>query len=71
MEETKPWYRSNAVIASILQMAVGVAVAAGLINEVAGSTIIAEGPGVLIGAINAALGLWGLVGRIKATKAIT
>jgi hypothetical protein len=71
MDETKAWYKSNTVIASILQMAVGVAVGMGWINDVAGSTIIAEGPGLVIGLVNGMLGAWGFYGRIRATTTLT
>lgn len=70
METTKAWYASKTIWASILQMAVGVAVGAGLINDVAGTTIIADGPDIVIGLINSALGAYGVYGRVKATKTI-
>jgi hypothetical protein len=52
-------------------MAVGVAVGMGWINDVAGSTIIAEGPGLVIGLVNGVLGAWGVYGRIRATTTLT
>jgi hypothetical protein len=70
MEENKSWYASQTVWASILQMAVGVLVGTGMINQAAGSTVVADGPGIIIGIVSGALGLWSLYGRIKATKVI-
>lgn len=71
MDTSKPWYASKTIWASILQMAVGIAVAMGLVNDVAGSTIIAEGPDIVIGLVNGALGAWSLYGRVKATTQVT
>jgi len=71
METTKPWYASNAVWASLIQMAVGVAVAMGVVNEVAGTTIIADGPDIAIGFVNGLLGAWSLYGRVRATAQVT
>ena len=71
MESTKPWYQSHGVIASILQVILGVAVTMGWINDVAGQMIIAEGPGLLVGLIGGFLGVWSFIGRVRATKEIT
>lgn len=71
MDNSKPWYASNTIWASFLQMAVGVAIALGVINDAAGSEIVAAGPGLLLGLVNTALGAWSLYGRVKATKTLT
>lgn len=70
MDKAKPWYQSNGVIASLLQMAAGVAIAMGWVNDAAGEIIIAEGPGLLVGLVNGFLGLWSFIGRVRATKEI-
>jgi len=71
MDNTKPWFASQTIWASLLQMGVGVAVGLGMINAVAGTTIVAEGPGLVIGLINAGLGAWSLYGRVRASKTLT
>ena len=71
MDDTKPWYTSQTIWASILQMAVGVGVGLGAINAAAGTEILAAGPGLLLGLINTGLGAWALYGRVKASKTLT
>lgn len=71
MDDTKPWYASQTIWASILQMAVGVAVGLGFINAAAGTEIVATGPGLLLGLVNAGLGAWSLYGRVSATKTVS
>jgi uncharacterized membrane protein (DUF441 family) len=70
MDETKPWYASKTIWASILQVLVGVAVSTGFLGDSAGETIIAEGPELIAGAVVGALGLVSLYGRAFAKKTI-
>lgn len=70
MDETKPWYTSTAIWASILQMGVGVAVATGVINSTFGTELQTQGPALLVLASQVILGAWGIWGRYTATKAI-
>ena len=70
MADTKPWYQSQTIWASILQMVVGVAIATGLVNDAQASIVIAEGPGLIIGGVTLALGVWSAIGRARAVKAI-
>lgn len=70
MDSTKAWYASKTIWASILQMGVGIAVATGLVNDVAGSTIVTDGPDLIIGALNIVLAGYAMYGRVKADKAI-
>ena len=70
MDETKPWYASKTIWASILQVLVGVAVSTGFIGDSAGDTIIAEGPELIAGAVIGVLGLVSLYGRAFAKKTI-
>ena len=70
MDSTKAWYASKTIWASILQMGVGIAVATGLVNDVAGSTIVTDGPDLIIGIVNIALAGYAMYGRVKADKAI-
>lgn len=70
MDTSKSWWASQTIWASLLQMAVGVATATGLINDTAGSVIIADGPGLIIGIVTIGLSAWSLYGRVKATKTI-
>lgn len=70
MTESKPWYLSNAVWASVFQMGVGLLTTTGMINDVAGTTLITDGPGVAIGIITTVLAVWSLIGRVTATKKI-
>lgn len=71
MEETKPWWSSRTIWASILQVGVGVAVSLGLFSDTAGGAILADGPDLIIGVVTGLLGAWGLYGRVKATKTLT
>jgi hypothetical protein len=71
MDDTKAWYASQTIWASLLQMAVGVGVATGVINDAAGSAIVGDGPGLIIGLVTAVLGVWSLYGRVKASKTIS
>lgn len=70
MNETKPWYASKAIWASILQVLVGVLVSTGFLGDNAGDTIIAEGPELVAGAVVGVLGLVSLYGRAFAKKII-
>jgi len=70
MDDTKPWWQSQTIWASITQVAVGLLVSTGLINDVAGQVVLSEGPGIVIGVITSVLGAWGFYGRIRATKAV-
>ncbi len=70
MDTSKSWWASQTVWASILQVAVGLGVSFGLFSSDAGAAITAEGPGLLIGIVTSALGVWSLIGRVVATKTI-
>jgi hypothetical protein len=70
MDETKPWYASKTIWASILQVLVGVLVSTGFLGEGTAGTIIAEGPELIAGAVVGLLGLVSLYGRAFAKKTI-
>lgn len=70
MDESKPWYTSTAIWASILQMGVGVAVATGVVNSTFGTELQTQGPALLVSASQVLLGLWGFYGRYTATRTI-
>lgn len=70
-EPTKPWYASTTVWASILQVVAGLSVAVGLFDAAAGTTITSEGPAIIVSLVTAALGAWGVYGRVKATTPIS
>ncbi len=70
MDDTKPWYASQTVWASIIQMGVGVATAAGLLTGTAGTAIATDAPGLLVGLATTVLGIWSLYGRVTASKTI-
>ncbi len=69
-ETPKPWYTSTTVWANILQVVAGLAVAAGIVDSAAGTTIANETPAVIVSLVTAVLGAWGVYGRVKATKPI-
>lgn len=71
MEDTKAWWQSNTIWASILQMATGLAISMGWINDIAGQTIVAEGPGLVVGAVTTLLAIWSFYGRVRATKQLS
>jgi hypothetical protein len=70
MDNTKPWYASQTVWASILQMGVGAGISLGWFSSDAGTAIATEGPGLLVGLATVVLGVWSLYGRVKATKQV-
>lgn len=70
MEDTKSWWSSTTIWASLLQMVVGIGTATGVLTGAAGTVIANEGPGLVIGVITAVLGVWSLYGRVNATKQI-
>lgn len=70
MEDTKPWWQSRTIWASILQVGIGLAVSFGLFSAEAGAAILADGPDLIAGlgvSIVGALQIWS---RVKATKQI-
>jgi hypothetical protein len=69
MEEKKPWYTSRTVIVGGLQVAVGTALAAGIIDETAASEALS--PEVVGGIATAALGVASAYYRIKAEKQLS
>jgi hypothetical protein len=69
-DATKPWYASRTIWASVLQVAVGVAVSAGLFSASAGGAVVSNAPDLIIGAVTIVLGGISLYGRVVATKAI-
>ena len=70
MDNTKPWWQSRTIWASILTMIGGVGVAFGLFDQGTADLIGAEGPDLLVGLAGAVLGLISLWGRMRATKRI-
>jgi fumarate reductase subunit D len=70
-EETKPWYTSTAVWASVVSILVGLAASFGFIDSTAGTTITDTAPGIIVSVVTSVLGALALYGRVKATKAIT
>lgn len=71
MDDSKPWYASNAIWANVLQVAVGLATATGVITGATGTAIATEGPGLIIGVVTTALGVWGFYGRLRAKHQLT
>lgn len=70
MEDTKPWWQSRTIWASILQVLIGIAVSFGVISQAAGQEIIATGPEILAGIGVSAVAVLQIWMRIKATKQI-
>jgi hypothetical protein len=70
MDESKPWYASQTVWASIIQVGVGLGVSLHLFDSAAGAAIATEGPGLLVGIATTVLGVWSFYGRVKASKTI-
>lgn len=71
MNETKPWYLSTGVWASLVQIIVSLAVTFGIIDSVSGSTIVEQTPGLIVSIVTALAGFFSLYGRVSATKEIT
>lgn len=71
MNDTKPWYSSITVWASLVQIAVGLAVSFGVVDSAAGTQIATDLPGLLVGVAASGTGILALVGRVRATKQIT
>ena len=70
MEDTKPWWQSRTIWASILQVAIGIGVSFGLFSQAAGATILAEGPDLITGVAVSVVGALQIWSRVKATKTI-
>lgn len=70
MEDSKPWWQSKTIWASILQVGIGLAVSFGLFSEAAGKEILETGPELLTGIGVSAVGLLQIWARVKATKQI-
>lgn len=70
-DNTKPWWQSQTIWASVLQVALGIAVSFGLVTDVQSGAILADAPALIVGISTVLLGGWGLYGRVKATKALT
>ena len=71
MEDTKPWWQSKTIWASVLQVVLGIAVSMGLITGAQSGAILADAPDLIVGITSAVLGAWGLYGRAKATTKLT
>lgn len=71
MEDAKPWWQSRTIWASVLQVALGVAVSFGLVTDTQSGAILADAPDLILGITTALLGGWGLYGRVRATKTLT
>lgn len=71
MNETKPWYQSIGVWASLVQVLVGVAVSLGFVDSAAGSTIADQLPGLIVAIVTSLAGALSLWGRVYAKKEIT
>lgn len=70
MEDTKPWYASRNIWASILQVAVGISITLGLFNQEVGAGIIAQGPDLLAGLAVSVIGIVQIATRALATHKI-
>lgn len=71
MDETKPWYTSNGVWASLLTILGGVGTAIGGWDGGDVNMVVTEAPAYLVGIAVGALGLWSLYGRWGASKKVT
>lgn len=71
MNETKPWYLSLTIWASLVQILVGLAVSLGFVDQAAGTQIANELPGLLVGLAGTGIGVLTLVGRVRAKTEIT
>jgi hypothetical protein len=70
MEDTKPWWQSRTIWASILQVLIGIGVSFGLFSQAAGETILSQGPDLIVGIGVSIVGVLQVVSRVKATKQI-
>jgi|GEM_PF-2654482 len=70
MENTKKWYLSQGTWANLIQIIVGVLVSIGLITTEVGEVILQQSPALIVSFANTVLGIWGLYGRVRATKKI-
>lgn len=68
--DTKPWYASKTIWASVMQILAGVLVTTGLVSDAAREILVTDGPELVTGVIVAVFGLFSLYGRMTATKAI-
>lgn len=71
MTDTKPWYLSLTIWASLVQVLVGLAVALGFVDQVAGTAIADQLPGLIIALVTSGSGVLTLVGRVRAKTEIT
>lgn len=71
MNDTKPWYLSTTVWASLVQILVSLAVTFGIVDAAAGSTIAEQAPGLIISIVTALAGVLTLYGRVTAKTVIT
>jgi hypothetical protein len=71
METEKHWLTSKTIWASVLQVAAGIAVAAGFFSQEAADQIVSTGPDLLAGIVVSVLGALSLYGRVVATTQIT
>ena len=71
MEETKPWWTSKTVWASVIQIIVGIAVATGLLTQTQGTEVVSNFPELAVGLATSGLGLISFVTRVIASKQLT
>lgn len=70
MDETKPWYTSQAIWASMLTMVTGLMVTFGMMTQEMAVAVVGEVPGYMVGISTSLIGLWGLWARWTATTKI-
>lgn len=70
MNQTKPWYASKTIWASVFQILAGVLVTTGIVSDAGHELLVNDGPELLTGLVVAVLGLFGLYGRMNATTII-
>ncbi len=71
MEDSKPWYASRNIWASILQVGVGIAITMGLFSQEVGAGIVSQGPDLLAGLAVSVIGIVQIATRAMAKHTIT
>lgn len=71
METSKPWYMSRTVWIGAAQVAIGVGVASGVVDESGAADALNQAPEVIGGVLAAAAGAAGVYYRLQATKELT
>lgn len=70
MEDKKPWYASRTVWVGAAQVAVGAALATGVIDETTAGTALGQAPEVVGGVVGAVLGAASIYYRSRADKTL-